>query len=61
MKKKSVLVTLQMAYLESSLNKEKNDQDICMYCWKSNCGCSSGGSVKNDVFINNTYASEFAV
>ncbi|KON87399.1 hypothetical protein AF332_11560 [Sporosarcina globispora] len=51
---------LQAAYLKVTLRKEMgNNEETCMYCWNSGCGCDSKSNVKTDSFISLTTASEF--
>lgn len=54
MKNTYSLQKLQMAYLPVTLRKEKNNDQTCMYCWSTGCGCSTNSNVKTDSFINLT-------
>lgn len=46
------LKKLQMAYLVVTLKNETPSEETCVYCWKKSCGCSSGTSIKDDLFLN---------
>lgn len=51
------LKQLQMAYMAVTMKETEEDQ--CIYCWKSDCGCGNKQTVKNDPFINLTTVGEF--
>jgi hypothetical protein len=48
-----MLKQLQLAYMSYNLKDVKEDEEQCLYCWNSGCGCSND-NVKNDPFINLT-------
>jgi hypothetical protein len=52
------LKQMQMAYMGLTLGKI-NEDDQCIYCWKSGCGCESKTTAHNDSFINLTTVGEF--
>jgi hypothetical protein len=53
-----MLKQLQMGFMSYTM-KDNNEEEQCVLCWKSNCGCKSNNTVKNDPFLNLTTISEF--
>lgn len=48
-----MLKQLQLGYLQITM-KDQSNNDQCIYCWKSNCGCNSKTTAQSDNFINFT-------
>lgn len=48
-----MLKQLQLGYLEVTLGKNSNE-DQCMFCWSTGCGCENKATIKDDPFINLT-------
>lgn len=46
-----MLKQLQMGYMSYTMRDVKEDEQ-CLYCWSSSCGCENKETVKNDPFIN---------
>jgi hypothetical protein len=55
-----MLKQLQMGYMSYTMKDVKEDEQ-CVYCWSSGCGCDNKETIKDDPFLNTTFKEELYV